>query len=88
MHRGGWTGSIIGAVPRYALEIHEPDGSLTKGEHTSPGGEWYTESHEFDHEGRRLHVRQLKEAHGEYVKEAQGEYAHGKYDQLLICVPL
>lgn len=62
-------------MPRYALEIHEPDGKITEGEHTSPEGEWWTEGHEFEHEGRRLHVRRLKEA-------------HGPFEQILVCVPI
>jgi hypothetical protein len=54
------------------LEIHEPDGSVSKGEHTSPDEKWYVEGHYFQHEGRMLRVVGLREA-------------GGSFDQILIC---
>jgi hypothetical protein len=61
-------------MPRYALEILEKGGGTTKGEHESPEGKWYDEGHYFQHEGRLLRVKLIKDA-------------GGSYDQLLICAP-
>jgi hypothetical protein len=61
-------------VPRYALEIREPDGRSTTGEHQSPEGVWYDTGHRFEHEGRTLRVALLEEV-------------GGLYDQKLICTP-
>jgi hypothetical protein len=59
-------------MPRYALEILEEDGGTTESEHESPDGLWYPEGDYFEHEGRRLRVKQIREA-------------SGQYNQLLIC---
>jgi hypothetical protein len=48
-------------MPRYVLEIREPDGSTTKGEHASPENEWYTVDKHFQHEGRLLRVAMIRE---------------------------
>jgi hypothetical protein len=61
-------------VPRYTLEIREPDGGLTTGEHESPEGVWYDTGHRFEHSGRNLRVALLEDS-------------HGPYDQKLVCTP-
>jgi hypothetical protein len=63
------------AVPRYALEIREPDGSTTKGDHESPDDEWYREGDRFEHEGRMLRVQIIRETRGPYAQE-------------LVCTPV
>lgn len=63
----------LGAVPRYVLEIHELDGSVSKGEHTTPAdGEWMQIGEFFQHEGRTLRVADVKDA-------------GGSFDQMLVC---
>lgn len=58
-------------MPHYALEIREPDGSITEDELTTPVDEWFDTGHEFKHKGRDLEVATLEEKDG--------------FDQLLIC---
>ncbi len=62
-------------MPRYALEIQEPNGSTTKGEHTSEEDDWYDVGHFFRHEGRLLRVADYR------------DLGQGPYDQMLICTP-
>jgi hypothetical protein len=62
-------------MPRYVLEIREPDGSTTKSEHASPENEWYMVGKSFLHEGRELRVAMIREV------------GRGGLVQLLECVP-
>ena len=61
-------------MPVYELEILEPEGGVTRGEHASAAGATFDVDHVFDYEGRTLLVRLLEET--DYTGT----------DQRLICV--
>jgi hypothetical protein len=61
-------------MPRYVLDILEPNGRTTSGEIASPDGEWWDTGHRFELDGRPLRVVLLEET-------------HAPYDQKLICRP-
>jgi hypothetical protein len=48
-------------MPVYELEILEPEGGVTRGEHVPPAGASYGVHDSFEHEGRTLHVRLIEE---------------------------
>lgn len=48
-------------MPVYELEILEPEGGVTRGEHVPPEGVAYDVDHIFEYEGRTLRVRLLEE---------------------------
>ncbi len=56
-------------MPLYALEILEKDGSATEGDHESPDDLWYQEGDYFQHEGRTLRVKLIREALGPYAQQ-------------------
>jgi hypothetical protein len=62
-------------MPHYALEIRELDGTITRGDHESPEGEWYDTGHVFEYEARSLEVRLLEDL-------------DAPNDQKLICAPV
>ena len=61
-------------VPVYELEILEPEGGVTRGEHAPSAGASYNVHDSFEYEGRRLRVRLIEET--DYTGT----------DQRLICV--
>jgi hypothetical protein len=48
-------------VPKYALEIHEPDGSITKPMHATREDQWMQIGQFFRYEGRLLRVTEVRE---------------------------
>jgi hypothetical protein len=62
-------------MPVYELEILEPEGGVTRGEHVSPEGVSYDIGASFEYEARMVRVKLLEET------EDTGT------DQRLICVP-
>ena len=47
-------------MPVYELEILEPKGGVTRGEHVPPAGASYDVHDSFEYEGRRLCVRLIE----------------------------
>ena len=60
-------------MPVYELEILEPQGGVTRGEHASPDGVQYDIDDRFEFEGRMLRVKLLEET----------EHT----DERLVCIP-
>ncbi len=48
-------------MPVYELEILEPQGGVSRGEHVSPGDVRYGPDDRFEYEGRTLRVKLLEE---------------------------
>jgi hypothetical protein len=69
---------MIPTVPFYEIEIREADGTVVRGTHIETddprAGEWFVESHYFEHDGRLLRVALLQDA-------------EPPFDQRLVCIP-